>query len=117
MSRSTTRTRLVLEEELDELDLQASKELEGLDDEDNNLENDLNQIETDLDSGLDEPNKINKNNNEYGLKNVSDQLDGMIKQWFKLTQNLPAEKKEPFLKLGDRLSEITEVLKVEFLNA
>ena len=113
LSNYSKKSRLVIEKELDELDIQASKDIEDVD---IDSSGDLDQVEFDIDSDK-EPEEVKTVNDDYSIKNVSDQLDGMIKQWFELAQNLSAEKKEPFLKLGDRLSELTEILKTEFLNA
>ena len=51
----------------------------------------------------------------YSLQNVADQLNGMIDKWFKLAAEMPPEKKQNFLKLGDRLDEIVNVLQSEFM--
>lgn len=129
---------LVLEAE--ELDSKAKEELDGIDldseldiddgelDQENleiddnedevdiNLEDeadiDINSSETDVDLP-----PAQQNNQDYNLGNVRDQLNGMIEKWFQLAKTLDPNKKDPFLKLGDRLSEITDVIESEFINA
>ena len=50
----------------------------------------------------------------FTLSNVSGQIDGMVKNWFKFAVNLDPEKKEKFLALGERLSEISDMIKKDF---
>ena len=109
-----TTNELLLRESLDELDLSAKEELDGIDDLD--LEDDLDPIESDMDN-VQKPERPDSNNKqEYNLSQVSAQLDGMVEHWFKLAQNVDSDQKEDFLKLGDRLSEIAELLNSEFVN-
>lgn len=115
MSRYETKD-LLVQEALDELDISAKSELDGIE-EDDELEDDLDGVETDIDVGIEDAPKIETQENDYGIKNISDQLDGMIEHWFEIAQSVPAKKKEAFLKLGDRLSELSDVLQSEFLDA
>lgn len=57
------------------------------------------------------------NQTSFTVNNVKDQLNGMVEKWFQLAQDMDPAKKESFLKLGDRLSEITDVIESEFMNA
>ena len=123
-----------LQEGLDELDLSAKEELDGIEDEldsdmgiesdidkdpdvdDMDIESDVDQIETDMDD-IQRPERPETSNpQEYNVNHVVSQLDGMVEHWFKLAQEMEPDKKENFLKLGERLSEITDVLNSEFLN-
>lgn len=119
LSKSKSKKRSTLQEALDELDLSAGEELDGhdldlnLDDQDIG---EVDKIESDLESGIEEPAIEQSDNTGYQVRNVSEQLDGMVEHWFKLAQRMPANKKESFLKLGDRLSELSDVLKAEFLD-
>lgn len=106
---------MFLRENLDELDLSAKEELDGVED-DLDLEDDLDPVESDMDN-IQEPERPESNNKqEYNINQVTAQLDGMVEHWFKLAQNMEPNKKEDFLKLGDRLSEISEILNAEFVN-
>lgn len=105
--KSGSKTQLV-QEGLDELDLNAKEELDG-------EEIDLDAAEADIDVGIEKQDIEEKNG--YDIRNISDQLDGMIEHWFELAQKINPEKKESFLKLGDRLSELSDVLKTEFIDA
>ena len=106
-----------LREGLDELDLSAKEELDGVEsDLDQDLENDLDPIEADLDT-MERPERPESSGSqEYSVNHVVSQLDGMVDHWFKLAQNVQPEQKENFLKLGERLSEIVAVLQSEFSN-
>jgi len=116
----------VLQEKLDELDLAAKEELDGIEDDIDNelepdeneldLESDVDKIESDIDNIQDPQKPEMSNRQEYDLSHVTSQLDGMVEHWFKLAENMEPEKKENFLKLGERLSEIADVLQSEFLN-
>lgn len=118
LSKLKSKKQSTLREALDELDLSAGEELDGHDLEDSIDVSGDDQIESDLEGGIEKP-SIEQSNNDsgYQITNVSEQLDGMVEHWFQLTQNVPANKKEAFLKLGDRLSELNDVLKSEFLDA
>lgn len=116
LSRYRPKSRSALKEALDELDINAKEELDGKD-LDTDLEVDMDPVESELESGLKDREKPQESNNDYGIKNISDQLDGMIEHWFQIAQNIDPSKKESFLKLGDRLSELSEVLKAEFIDA
>lgn len=104
-----------LKENLDDLDLSAKEELDGsaLEDEESDIES--NEPDLELDIGNSDEN-VQQKPQEYNLNHVSSQLDGMVEHWFQLAQELPPEKKENFLKLGERLSEIVEVIQSEFMN-
>jgi len=53
---------------------------------------------------------------DYTLSQAADQLAGIVDHWFRFTQKLKPEQKDAFLKLGDRLSELYDVLRTEFLG-
>lgn len=53
---------------------------------------------------------------DYTLSQAADQLAGIVDHWFRFTQKLKPEQKDTFLKLGDRLSELYDVLRAEFLG-
>jgi len=54
------------------------------------------------------------NSSGYTLKNITDQLDGIVKNWFKFAVNMKPDSKEKFLALGERISEISDIVKEEF---
>lgn len=61
------------------------------------------------------PHEIQKNaNSGYTLGNVSSQLDGIVKNWFQFAVSMQPDEKERFLALGERLSEISDLIKSEF---
>ncbi len=61
------------------------------------------------------PDDLRRNGHDgFTLDNVSGQIDGMVKNWFKFAVDMDPEKKEKFLALGERLSEISEMLKTDF---
>lgn len=84
---------MLLEEALGDIDNSAKEELDG----------------------FDNVNELNVTNDGYDLNDVINQLNGMINKWFKLASSMSEEKKSNFLKLGDRLDEITKVLETEFI--
>lgn len=96
-----------LQEALNDLDSNAKQELDG--------DTNLDATEADIDIGIKEKPEVEEEN-DYGIKNISDQLDGMVKHWFDIAQDIEPNKKESFLKLGDRLSELSDVLKTEFID-
>lgn len=122
---------MFLSEEIEEIDNLAKNELDGnLSDEELNL--DLGIDKSELNDAKNEPDDETKNIDDtnpadsieapvqedgYQISNVRDQLNGMVEKWFQLAKNLDPSKKEAFLKLGDRLSEITDVIESEFMNA
>ena len=53
----------------------------------------------------------------FTIQHARDQLNGMVSRWFEIAKSISPEKREPFLKLGDRISEIIDVIESEFLNA
>lgn len=100
-----------LDEALDDVDKHAKEELDGLD-LDLNANPEAEDTEKDIEVDIEAPPEPT---NGYTLQNVSDQLNGMIEKWFQLASEMPPEKKEKFLKLGDRLDEITNVIRSEFM--
>jgi len=112
LSKYATKDQLV-REGLDELDVNAKSELDGTDDD---LDDDLDDAELEIESGIEDQQEMKNDNDNYGIKNISDQLNGMVEHWFKLTQSVSPEKKESFLKLGDRLSELSDILQSEFMD-
>lgn len=60
-------------------------------------------------------NQLNKpNGSGFSLSNVTDQLDGIVNHWFEFAVDLPPDAKEKFLALGERISEISDIVKKEF---
>jgi hypothetical protein len=123
-----------LDNSLEDIDKSAKEELDGTDpleaelDGGEELEAELDiegdgeeEIDIEQDVSVDAPSpeelQDNKQNQEYDLNHVTSQLNGMVERWFKLAQPMDPSKKEQFLKLGDRLSEIVEVIESEFMNA
>lgn len=89
-----------------------------MDGEDLNLDLDIEKDLNDKDiNGKDFNDSVVKNTQEYNLQHVTSQLEGMVDHWFDLSQSLDASKKEAFLKLGDRLYEIINVIRTEFTDA
>ena len=138
LSTSELGKNFLLEKSLNDIDNSAREELDGKDPLESELSGEA-ELEAGLDTDLDpEPDKTikkeknvsvdldapspdelqtNSQNQEYDLNHVTSQLNGMIERWFSLAQGIDPSKKEPFLKLGDRLSEIIEVIESEFTNA
>jgi hypothetical protein len=80
-------------------------DLDELDGEENN-NNEIVKLETD------QP----MNEDGYTIRNVHDQLNGIVNNWFQFAVNMKPEEKEKFLALGERLSEITDIVKTEFMK-
>jgi hypothetical protein len=60
-------------------------------------------------------NQLNKpGGSGFSLSNVTDQLDGIVNHWFEFAVDLPPDAKEKFLALGERISEISDIVKKEF---
>lgn len=132
-------TSLLSEEEgLKDIDKGAKTELEGAPDLDSAFDAELGvdkaeapveapeapaDLGTDLEAGPDKEynpklNQVNKpGGSGYTLSNVADQLDGIVNNWFQFAVDLPPDAKEKFLALGERLSEISDIVKEEFSNA
>ena len=128
--------KLISEEDtLEKLDKSANTELEGED----GLDSIVNNIEPKKDnSAIDNIDNIDNLDNKqelkddynpksnvindpsnrsgYTLKNVADQLDGIVNNWFEFAINMKPDSKEKFLALGERVSEISDILKKEFSN-
>jgi hypothetical protein len=109
------------EEELKNIDKEALAELEGKPLEtdqpvappaDENMPNELEDLDYSPKS-----NQINKpNSSGFTLRNVTDQLDGIVKNWFNFAVEMNPDAKEKFLALGERISEISDIVKKEFNN-
>jgi len=118
LSKSSGKLIFERQEALDDLDKRAGEELDGLGFDD--LEDELKQeVESDTESTVEEPeaeftDKPEKSVQGYDVQDVIHQLDGMIEHWFQLAVGMEGDKKENFLKLGDRLQEIMQVMKSEF---
>lgn len=110
MGQYQGRKSLSLKEALGDLDDNAKIELDGVEPEDNTKEADILDVED-----VPEPPDTIPVQREYSLQNVIDQLGGMVDKWFKLAAEMPPDKKENFLKLGDRLDEVIKVLQSEFM--
>lgn len=117
-------------EALNDLDIKAKEELDGSDLEDeldqelegaSEVDQELEDIEPEVDAvdmdEIPEPPESDQPRQGYDLNNVVDQINGMIEKWFQLAQGIDPSRKESFLKLGDRLSEIVDVIESEFSNA
>lgn len=73
------------------------------------------EIEPEAEMTARKPYEIQKNaNSGYTLGNVGSQLDGIVKNWFQFAVTMKPDQKERFLALGERLSEIAELVKTEF---
>lgn len=127
-------------EELGNTDQKAKEELDGVDSEDAiNLDDvisgDISKGTGDSDKTLEvpaddisppkqeqtemqdipTPDELKTNGHDgFTLSNVSSQIDGMVNKWFQFAVNMDPEKKDKFLALGERLSEISEMLKTDF---
>jgi hypothetical protein len=120
---SKLHTNILSEEEgLQDIDNDAKSELEGVSLEtpvappaDENMANEL-ENESELDYNP-KSNQINKpNSSGFTLQNVTDQLDGIVKNWFNFAVEMNPDAKEKFLALGERISEISDIVKKEFNN-
>lgn len=139
LSKSTAKKSLVLEG-IQRINEKAGEELDGIlqdmedIDSDDSLAADLiDTVDTDLDQDidpdpeiddlppemLDEPSDLSDDQEQAGftVQNAKDQLNGMVSKWFEIAKSVPNERREAFLKLGDRISEIVQVMESEFINA
>lgn len=116
-------TSLLSEEEgLNEIDNGAMSELEGTPGLDSTLDSALGDtpeipaVDTDAkDEYNPKVNQLNKpGGSGFSLSNVTDQLDGIVNHWFEFAVDLPPDAKEKFLALGERISEISDIVKKEF---
>ena len=104
-------------EELDGVDLKNDTENDNTDIFDLDITNKDPELNQEQDKKPDNPVPLESSSESgYNLNDVKYQLKGMIEKWFKLAQNIDPNKKEAFLKLGDRLSEIASVISSEFIN-
>lgn len=119
---SKSRTSILSEEEgLKGIDNGAMSELEGAPDLDSKLDLELgaeSTPEAEVSDYNPKKNQLNKpNGSGYTLNNVTEQLDGIVKNWFQFAVDMQPDAKEKFLALGERLSEISDIVKEEFSNA
>jgi hypothetical protein len=142
----STKLNYTLKEAINTIDTNAKEELDGVEDIENvdidDVNLDTDEIDSEIedqeieDPEIEDPEIENqeienqeienqeienqdgsKTASGYSLKNVNDQLEGMVNKWFKLAQNYEGDQREAFLKLGDRLSEISDVLESEFIES
>jgi hypothetical protein len=50
----------------------------------------------------------------FSLTHVSDQLDGIVNNWFEFAIDMEGDEKEKFLALGERISEISDIIRTEY---
>ena len=103
----------MIKENVAKIDKLAKEELDGID---LDVEDTPEEINVDVDTG-DQKTADDQGDQEYNLKHVVSQLNGMVDHWFHLAQGMDDAKRDNFMKLGDRMSEIVEVIESEFLNA
>ena len=77
------------------------------------IENQEPNIEIDQNDSQNTMKQVN-NDSGYSVNDVTNQLQGMVDNWFRFTMDMTPEAKEKFLALGERLAEISSIINSEF---